>query len=182
MTQPNPFAAAILVAIVLAIPAAARAQNTSAVSDADDEATALAALPLESPAIAEMAARGRTNAAPRDVPREIREARLMRQRREAAQDQIAFFQQMSSDRKHDLTVMLKNHKRITGRVSSADATGLAIRARYSKQESTIRYDDISCWNQVPTAGVQALQTTALILIAIPLLPFFFLGALAGWQC
>jgi hypothetical protein len=180
MAQTNRIAAAVLTAVSLTIPLAAARQTTP--PDSQEATQVLSTLPLENPGILEIAARAGPNAIARNIPREIREARAERRRREFEQDKLAFFRQMNSDRKHDLTVMLKDHKRITGRVLAADAYGFTIRARYSKQKSTIRYDEVAYWNQVPTAGEQAFEATLLILIAIPLLPLFFLGTLAGWQC
>jgi hypothetical protein len=98
------------------------------------------------------------------------------------QQTILLFHRMSQDRHHDLSVALKRHKAITGRVLSADSDGFVFRPRHSQQQTTIRYEDMDHWKQVPTEGSQVLQTTVLILITIPLFPFFFLGGLAGWQC
>jgi len=101
---------------------------------------------------------------------------------EIAQERMLLFQKMSQDRHHDLTVALKHHKPMSGRVLSADGDGFVFRPRHSQQQTTIRYEEVDYWKQVPTEGTQVLQTTVLILITIPLFPFFFLGGLAGWQC
>jgi hypothetical protein len=101
---------------------------------------------------------------------------------EIKQQTILLFDTMSQDRHHDLSVVLKRHKAVTGRVLSADSDGFVFRPRHSQQQTTIRYKDLDHWKQVPTEGTQVLQTTVSILITIPLFPFFFLGGLAGWQC
>jgi hypothetical protein len=95
---------------------------------------------------------------------------------------ILLFQKMSQDRHHDLEIAAKHHKLLSGRVLSADSDSFVFRPRHSKQQTIIRYEDLDHWKQVPTEGTQVLQTTVLILITIPLFPFFFLGGLAGWQC
>ena len=101
---------------------------------------------------------------------------------EIKQQTILLFHSMSQDRHHDLSVALRHHKAMTGRVLSADSDGFVFRPRHSQQQTTIRYEDLDHWKQVPTEGTQVLQTTVLVLITIPLFPFFFLGGLAGWQC
>jgi hypothetical protein len=101
---------------------------------------------------------------------------------EIKQQTILLFHTMSQDRHHDLSVTLKRHKAITGRILSADSDGFVFRPRHSQQQTTIRYEDLDHWKQVPTEGTQVLQTTVLVLITIPLFPFFFLCGLAGWQC
>src|SRR5262249_30113944 len=90
-------------------------------------------------------------------------------------------QKLAAEHKQDLSVMLVNQKRITGRVLSADTTQFILRARYSHQQSTIRYSEVREWRVVPTAGSQALQNTAFVLMTIPLLPLFLLAGLAGWD-
>jgi hypothetical protein len=100
---------------------------------------------------------------------------------EIKQATIFFFQKMSKDPHHDVEVFLKQRKLLSGRVLSADNDGFVFRPRHSKQQTTIRYDDVDYWRQVPTEGMQVLQTTALIVLAIPLFPLFFLAGLAGWE-
>jgi len=116
------------------------------------------------------------------LPEPQRPNQVQSDRRQLEIAQEGFFQKMSQDRHHDLEVALKHHKPMSGRVLSADSDGFVFRPRHSKHETTIRYEDVDYWKQLPTEGTQVLQTTALILITIPLFPFFFLGALAGWQC
>lgn len=110
------------------------------------------------------------------------QVRSDRRKPEIEQAMILSFQKMSQDPHHDLKVTLKHQKPLSGRVLSADSDGFVFRPRHSKQQTTIRYTDVDYWQQVPTEGIQVLQTTALILIAIPIFPFFFLAGLAGWQC
>jgi hypothetical protein len=105
-----------------------------------------------------------------------------RRQLEIARARILFFQNMSKDSHHDVKVALKHQKPVSGRVLSADNDGFVFRPRHSKQQTTIRYDDVDRWQRVPTEGIQVLQTTALILLAIPIFPLFFLAGLAGWQC
>jgi hypothetical protein len=137
----------------------------------------LAALPLESPSLAEMAARPNWQS----FPRNVREAQVAAQQRRALEATVATFQKLAAEQKQDLAVTLRNHKKITGRVLSADASEFKIRARYNRQEITVRYDEVAQWRVEPTAGTQALQTTALILLTIPLFPIFLLAGLAGWD-
>ena len=137
----------------------------------------LAALPLESPSLAEMAARTNWQAIPRNVRENVREAQLAAQQRRALEATVATFQRLAAEQKQDLAVTLRNHKKITGRVLSADASEFKIRARYNRQEITVRYYEVAQWRVEPTAGTQALQTTALILLTIPLLPIFLLVGL-----
>ena len=95
---------------------------------------------------------------------------------------ILSFEKMSKDPHHDVQVFLKQRKPLSGRVLSADSDGFVFRPRHSKQETTIRYDDVDYWQRVPTEGTLILRTTTLILIAIPIFPLVFLAGLAGWQC
>jgi len=138
-------------------------------------------LPLESPAIAEIAALSQSPPAVRDIPREIHEERAGQTRRKALEATAGTIQKLAAEHKRDLSVTLFNQKRITGRVLSADTTQFILRARYSHQQSTIRYSDVREWSVVPTAGNQALQNTALVLMTIPLLPLLLLAGLAGWD-
>ena len=118
------------------------------------------------------------------LPQPPRPSQVQFDRRQLAirQATILFFQKMSKDSHHDVKVGLKHQKPVSGRVLSADNDGFVFRPRHSQQQTTIRYDDVDHWQRVPTEGVQVLQTTALILIAIPIFPLFFLAGLAGWQC
>src|SRR5262249_14204500 len=79
-------------------------------------------LPLESPAIAEIAALAQSPPAVRDVAREIHEARIEKTRRRALEATTEAIQNLAAEHKQDLSVTLVNQKRITGRVLSADAT------------------------------------------------------------
>jgi len=104
-----------------------------------------------------------------------------RRQLEIRQATILFFQKMSNDPHHDVKVALKHQKPVSGRVLSADNDGFVFRPRHNKQQTTVRYDDVDHWQRVPTEGIQVLQTTALILMAIPMFPLFFLASVAGWQ-
>src|SRR5262249_6213617 len=122
---------------------------------------AIPTLPLESPAIAEIAARNRSQFEVRHIPREIQQARAEQARRKALEATTRAIQNLALEHKQYLSVVLPTHKRITGRVLSADATAFTIRARYSHQETTIRYNEMTEGNILPTAARQVLETTAL---------------------
>ena len=138
-------------------------------------------LPLDSPAIAEIAHRTQPQFVSRDVPSEIREARAAHQSRESLEATADAFRELAAEHKQDLSVTLANHKRITGRVLAADGSTFTIRARYMRHESTFRYSEIIQWRVVPSAGNQALQIIALVLLTIPLISLAFLAGLAGWD-
>jgi len=67
------------------------------------------------------------------------------------------------------------------RLSWPRSNAFTIRARYNRQQRTIRFEEVTEWPVVPSAVNQALQTTALVLLTIPLIPLAFLAGLAGWD-
>src|SRR5262249_32128542 len=157
-TIPNTLLGLSLIALV--VPACASAARGSQADGPHQPAPSdqlIPPLPLESPAIAEIAALTQSPPAVRDVPREIHEARAEQTRRRALEATTEAIQKLAAEHKQDLSVMLVNQKRITGRVLSADTTQFILRARYSHHQSTIRYSEVREWRVVPTAGNQALQ-------------------------
>lgn len=178
---PNTLLGLSLIALVVAASAPAARGSQAAEPQAASSDQLIPPLPLESPAIVEIAALNQSQAQARDIPREIHEARAQQARRKALEATAETIQKLAVEHKQDLSVTLVSRKRITGRVLSADATQFILRARYSHQQSTVRYSEVSEWRVVPTAGNQALQNTALVLMTIPLFPLFLLAGLAGWD-
>ena len=168
-------AAKILAAALFAIPGAARAQETP--GPALD--VLVARLPLVNRAVEEMAASSLTSIASFDVREDIWRARRNQAQRQDREDTIALFERLAARPTEDLMVLLKNHRRVTGRVLSANDREFKIRPWYSRKEVAIGYREVAPWNLEPKASTQALQMTALSLITIPLSAVPALGRTCG---